>query len=589
MIKNCIPLLLFFLLNNLLSCSPETEQYQIRGSISDPVKRTLQIDKLTIPVSEDGTFTFVKEIKGPVFLDISYANLEWPVFLTPDSSLEIQIGGRNLDAVAYLGDLASSNTYLLGTNPITQEINDFLNQNWVQIHQQDQRDYISGIDSLKGLYLDHLTMDPERHSSFSKAFIKAWKTEINFAFNKLILYYPQNHLNFTGEWVELSEESISYIKLPEIDTPDYIDLPSYKDYTEDWIDFQAEILVNNEPSVKHYNLMKMDALSRLIPEIFTHQYLKDYWYTEYLKEHIENSGLPNSQTYIKYFEASCNTYIFKNEIEEYLASLKDQRDDHDVEIYKKENSFHLEAHIFKPGDLQTTEKRPAIVIFHGGGWNSGNPSWSFEKAKHFRDLGMVAISAQYRLCNVKDITAIESMSDARDLIIWMRLNADALNIDPDKIVAYGWSAGAHLVSSAAIFNESAPEQSINSIPDAMILISPAVSLPKGKGWEGWKFNVFGATTTVSSANPVEHVREGLPPTIILQGRDDTVTPLNGVQTFHDEMLAHGNHSELFIYEGVGHLFTPNTIPDNRAPQPDKEIQKKAYNQVDKFLKKLGFI
>jgi acetyl esterase len=589
MINPSVPLFIILIANSLFSCSPKTEQYQIYGTISDPVKRSFQIDDQTIQVSEDGTFNFVKEIEGPVFLDISYANLEWPVFLSPESSLDIQISGKSLDAVEYRGDLVASNTYLLGTEPITREINAFFNENWVQIHQQDQLAYISTIDSLKGVYLKHLTADPEKYQSFSKTFTEAWTTEINFSFNKLLLYYPRNHLSFTGERVELSEPSISYVKLQEIDRPDYIDLPSYKDYTEDWIDYQAEVLVMEEPSVKHYNLMKMDAVSMLIPEIFTNQYLRDYWYSEYLKAHIENNGLPNSLPYIKHFEASCSTAIFESVIKEYLASVRDQRTDHEVKIYKSENAFKLEAHIFNPEDLLTNEKRPAIVIFHGGGWNSGNASWSFEKARHFKDLGMIAIAAQYRLCNLQDITATESMSDARDLIIWMRLNSDSLNIDPDKIVAYGWSAGAHLVSSAAIFKESIPEKAINSIPDAMILISPAVSLPKGRGWEGWKFNVFGATTTVSSANPVEHVRKGLPPTIILQGRDDTVTPLEGVQAFHDQMLANGNHCELFIYDGVGHLFTPNTMPDNGQPQPDKEVQRKAYDQADAFLKKFGYI
>jgi acetyl esterase/lipase len=181
------------------------------------------------------------------------------------------------------------------------------------------------------------------------------------------------------------------------------------------------------------------------------------------------------------------------------------------------------------------------------------------------------------------------MSDARDLIKWMRSNADLLDILPDSIVAYGWSAGAHLVSSAAIFYDSIPEQHINSVPNAMILVSPAVSLPKGKGWEYWKYNVMGRKTTVSSVNPVEHVRTGLPPTIILQGRDDTVTPLDGVQLFHDKMLIKGNYCELWIYNGVGHLFTPNTMPDYREPHPDKEIQKEAFKKADEFLKKFGYI
>ena len=578
--KNWLPLIvLIFALH--ISCSTENIQYQITGSVSGSADGTIEIDGQTIPISEGGGFSFVKEIERPVFLDISYANLEWTVFLLPESSLDIQISGGSLDAIEYKGDLIPSNTFLLGIVPVSQEINDFLNQNWVQIHQQDQEDYISTIDSMKGRFMEDLPAD--------EAFVKAWKTDVNFAFNKIMLYYPRNHFYYTGEKVELSDESISYIKVPEIDTLACFDLPSYKDFAEDWIDYKSEHLLEGKTSSKHYKLMKMDAVSRLIPEIFTSQFLRDYWYAEYLKEHIENNSLSNSQPYIKEFEEVCKSDTIATEMQNYLTAVRDSRADHEVEIYKTDNSFNLEAHIFYPNDTLALERHPAIVIFHGGGWNSGNPSWAFERAKHFRDLGLVAIAAQYRLCNVHDITAIESMSDARDLIMWMRQSATSLNIDPDRIVAYGWSAGAHLVSSAAIFSESIPGNTINSIPDAMILVSPAVSLPKGKGWEGWKFNVFGANTTVSSANPVEHVRVGLPPTIILQGQDDTVTPLDGVQQFHDLMLGYGNHCELFVYDGVGHLFTPNTIPDNREPHPDKEVQGKAYDQADAFLKKLGYI
>lgn len=578
--KNWLPLIvLIFALH--ISCSTENIQYQITGSVSGSADGTIEIDGQTIPISEGGGFSFVKEIERPVFLDISYANLEWTVFLLPESSLDIQISGGSLDAIEYKGDLIPSNTFLLGIVPVSQEINDFLNQNWVQIHQQDQEDYISTIDSMKGRFMEDLPAD--------EVFVKAWKTDVNFAFNKIMLYYPRNHFYYTGEKVELSDESISYIKVPEIDTLACFDLPSYKDFAEDWIDYKSEHLLEGKTSSKHYKLMKMDAVSRLIPEIFTSQFLRDYWYAEYLKEHIENNSLSNSQPYIKEFEEVCKSDTIVTEMQNYLTAVRDSRADHEVEIYKTDNSFNLEAHIFYPNDTLALERHPAIVIFHGGGWNSGNPSWAFERAKHFRDLGLVAIAAQYRLCNVHDITAIESMSDARALIMWMRQSATSLNIDPDRIVAYGWSAGAHLVSSAAIFSESIPGNTINSIPDAMILVSPAVSLPKGKGWEGWKFNVFGANTTVSSANPVEHVRVGLPPTIILQGQDDTVTPLDGVQQFHDLMLGYGNHCELFVYDGVGHLFTPNTIPDNREPHPDKEVQGKAYDQADAFLKKLGYI
>jgi len=101
--------------------------------------------------------------------------------------------------------------------------------------------------------------------------------------------------------------------------------------------------------------------------------------------------------------------------------------------------------------------------------------------------------------------------------------------------------------------------------------------------------MFGNKTTISSANPVEHVRKGLPPTIILQGRDDTVTPLDGAQLFQDKMLENGDYCELWIYDGVGHLFTPNTMSDKGIPKPDKTVKKKADQKADEFLKNLGYI
>ena len=77
--------------------------------------------------------------------------------------------------------------------------------------------------------------------------------------------------------------------------------------------------------------------------------------------------------------------------------------------------------------------------------------------------------------------------------------------------------------------------------------------------------------------------------MILQGRADTVTPLEGVQNFTDKMKLNGNTCELVIYDGVGHLFTPSGEPDDGYPNPDKKIQANAFKKADDFLRTLGFI
>lgn len=248
-------------------------------------------------------------------------------------------------------------------------------------------------------------------------------------------------------------------------------------------------------------------------------------------------------------------------------------------VFSKYGDNKLKAFVFFPEQKEVKESYSAIVIFHGGGWTIGEPAWAFSRAKHFRDLGMIAIAAQYRLSNQKDITPLEAMYDAREIIKWMRINKDSLHIDPDKIVAYGWSAGAHLAASAAIFNDSL------SIPNALVLFSPAVSLQK----DDWFKKILLNRVDIDSVSPDKNVREGLPPTIILQGRDDTVTPLAGVKNFANRMIAAGNYCELIIYDGVGHLFTPSSEPDDGWPNPDPQIEEKAFGKVDEFLRKFGYI
>lgn len=585
--KNTISLLMLIFVISLISCSPEIKECQISGEIINATESTIKIGDQSIPITENGKFYYNKKIERPMLLDVSYANLEWIIFLIPKSNFTILIPEKNLNVIEYKGDLVPSNTYLLGINPISDKINEYLTQNWYTIHSQHQTDYIASIDSLKGLYWEHLANDTLRQVKKSQIFINAWKTEINFAFNKFMTYYPKNHFYYTGEKVQLSDKSSNYIYLSEIDSLSYFELPSYKDYAGDWINLKSDNLAEKDTSLRNFHLKKLDATNKIIHLTFTNQYLKDYWLTKYIKEHIESQGISNSKKNISQFKESCKTEVFKKELEQYLASVLQAREDHEVKIYKTEHDFNLEAHIYTPNDMQSNEKRPAILIVHGGGWEGGNPSWAFNEAIHFKDLGMVSIAAQYRLTNSHDITAVESMADIRDLIMWMRINSDSLGIQPDSIAAYGWSAGGHLISSSAIFCDSITELGINSIPNSMILISPAVSLPKNNN--GWEYRMFGNKTTISSANPVEHVREGLPPTIILQGRDDSVTPLSGAQLFHDKMQANGNYCEIWIYDGVGHLFTPNTMSDRGIPKPDEAIQKKVHRKADEFLKKLGYI
>lgn len=253
-------------------------------------------------------------------------------------------------------------------------------------------------------------------------------------------------------------------------------------------------------------------------------------------------------------------------------------------IYATHDGVELKAFLFAPAPEEGAH-RSAIAVFHGGGWSIGAAEWGFGRARHFAELGMVAVSVQYRLSDEKEVTPIEAMADARAAIRWMRSNADSLGLDPDRIAAYGWSAGAHLAACAAIFTAPPCDSTFSCAPNALLLFSPAVSL----GTDRWVQKLLGTRADAVAISPDEHVHEGLPPTIVLQGRTDTVTPLEGTQRFVDRMIEAGNRCDLHVYDGVGHLFTPSSEPDNGYPNPDPKVQADAYERADAFLRSLGFI
>lgn len=250
-------------------------------------------------------------------------------------------------------------------------------------------------------------------------------------------------------------------------------------------------------------------------------------------------------------------------------------------VYASPGGVPLKAHVFSaPAEESSGVKRPAIVLFHGGGWAMGEAEWAFPRAKRFAERGMVAVAAQYRLSDQKEITPLEAMADARAVIRWMRAEADSLGIDPDRIVAYGWSAGGHLAASAAIFGEDASAR-----PNALVLVSPAVSLAS----DGWVQRLLGSRGNARDISPDEHVRAGLPPTLILQGNVDSVTPLSGAERFCQRMREAGNTCQMRVYQGFGHLFTPAGIPDDDMPQPDPITQAEAAARAERFLESLGFL
>jgi len=255
-----------------------------------------------------------------------------------------------------------------------------------------------------------------------------------------------------------------------------------------------------------------------------------------------------------------------------------------VETYKEIDGAKLNVWIFQPdGKAAPGAKRPAIVFFFGGGWTNGSPAQFERQCRHFAERGMVAITADYRVASRQHVKPPACVADAKSCIRWVRTNAERLGIDPQRIVASGGSAGGHLAAATATLpgmDEAGEDTKVSAMPNALVLFNPALVLAP---FPGLDVNTKAAPSVdrlgcePEAISPIHHVREHLPPTLILHGRADTTVPFATAEAFATEMKKAGNRCELAGYEGQAHGFF------NSARYAE------TLAEADKFLVSLGYL
>ncbi|QIF02247.1 alpha/beta hydrolase [Roseimicrobium sp. ORNL1] len=113
--------------------------------------------------------------------------------------------------------------------------------------------------------------------------------------------------------------------------------------------------------------------------------------------------------------------------------------------YGKTPEQELKLDIYRPkvgGD-----KMPACVLVHGGGWMKGDKEKFRPLAISLAEKGYVVANIEYRLGDVAKYPA--AVQDCNLAVRFVRANASRFGIDPNRIGAWGGSAGGHLVGLMA--------------------------------------------------------------------------------------------------------------------------------------------
>lgn len=256
---------------------------------------------------------------------------------------------------------------------------------------------------------------------------------------------------------------------------------------------------------------------------------------------------------------------------------------------KKGNPLALDLYI--PKNV-AAEKIPVLIYVHGGGWIEGDKvvhadNYLETTVEKLLTKQYAVISINYTLLN--DSTHFPlPLEDTKDAIRWVRKNADKYHFDTNNIGLFGASAGAHLSLMAAYTPDNtylgSPELSsysakvnyvidhygpadlnklfhtrLGTIPVGMIgLMSKKIvglqeNLVKGISGYDIRKDQDRAIDYLKTLSPVYFVSGGVP-TLIVQGNNDKVVPLNQSKKLHRKLNRAKIQNALIIVDGGVHGF-----------------------------------
>lgn len=233
-------------------------------------------------------------------------------------------------------------------------------------------------------------------------------------------------------------------------------------------------------------------------------------------------------------------------------------------------------------------KRPAIIWIHGGAWVGGKANTFFTNAAYCNLNGTVGFSIEYRLLNKPNYSVADCINDCAEAITAIKQQHQKFNIDTNKIILVGESAGGHLAAMIAL-------QKKHNLK-ALILYNPVLNCNTGTFIKYMHapllLNKLELDTTkllatyqktAISRSPLYLVKNKIAPTLIIQGLEDKITPPQYAIDFKDSLLSKKTKCTIELLAKANHAFA---IPHYKASE---EQVISALNSLTTFLIKQKII
>jgi acetyl esterase/lipase len=207
---------------------------------------------------------------------------------------------------------------------------------------------------------------------------------------------------------------------------------------------------------------------------------------------------------------------------------------------------------------------PCIVVIHGGGWRAGNFKQHVPQILEFAKRGYVSATIQYRLVPAARWPA--QIEDVKCDVRYLRANADKYHIDPQRIGAVGFSAGAHLSMLLGTMDKQDGLEGSGGNPDPSSKVQAVVAFfgPTDLAAKDFPANVNGMLhdfldgtpeekpANFKAASPITYVDKSDAPTLIYHGTKDALVPYNQAFLMTDKLTAAGVSGRVEMLLGAGH-------------------------------------
>ncbi|MEO8779304.1 MAG: alpha/beta hydrolase [Rhodanobacter sp.] len=196
---------------------------------------------------------------------------------------------------------------------------------------------------------------------------------------------------------------------------------------------------------------------------------------------------------------------------------------------------------------------PVLVFFYGGDWTRGKRQWYRFVGTTLAANGIITVIPDYR--KYPGVRLDGFMQDAARAVVWTHEHAAQFGGDPQNLFVMGHSSGAQIAGLLATNPTwlAADGMSLHGLAGFIGLAGVYDFVPIPPHDAGMQ-RIFGTRPREQRlADPINFVRRGDPPMLLLQGTDDHEVRAAGSVALARKAQAVGDDAELNLYPGVGHM------------------------------------